>query len=62
MNIEINGSTVRKDWDPSRAAGQLAMASDIRAEAVAPDHNGQITITVTATGNNDAILQGIEIE
>jgi hypothetical protein len=62
MNVEINGRTIRRNWDPATAAGQINMAADIRAENVAPDQNGRISIVVSATGANDAILQGIEVE
>jgi hypothetical protein len=62
MNIEINGRRVWESWDPGKAAGQINMAADIRAQDIAPDKDGRITIRVTAVGANDAILQGIEIE
>jgi len=62
MNIEINGQTIRRNWDPAMAAGQVNMAADIRAENITPDQNGKILIVVDATGGNDAILQGIEVE
>ena len=62
MNIAINGNTIRQNWDPATAAGQVNMAADIRVENVAPDQNGKITIIVAATAENDAILQGIELE
>jgi len=62
MNIEINGRCVRESWDPASAAGGVGMAADIREEAVAPDQQGHITINVRATGNNEAILQAIEVE
>ena len=44
------------------AAGQLGMACDLRELNVTPDQAGKITIRVRAVGENDAILQGIEIE
>lgn len=62
MNIEINGRLVRSDWDPASAAGQTGMAADLREEDIAPAKDGTITISVVACGQNDAILQGIEIE
>ncbi len=62
MDIEINGRMVREKWDPATAAGQVNMAADFRVEDVTPDVNGRITITLTATGANAAILQGIEVE
>lgn len=62
MNIIVNGHIVRSHWDPAQAAGQVGMAADIRVEDVTPDKNNLITIHISATGNNDAILQGIEIE
>ncbi len=62
MDIEINGSTIRQNWDPATAAGQLNMAADIRIENIAPDQDGKIVIVVAATAENDAILQGIEVE
>lgn len=62
MNIDINGSCVRERWDPATAAGQVGMAADFRIANVTPDGSGKITITLSAVGANDAILQGIEIE
>ncbi len=62
MDIEINGQVMRQAWDPAAAAGQLAMAADIRAQNITPDKNGLITIRVKAAGENDALLQGIEVE
>ena len=62
MDIEINGRRLWSSWDPATAAGQIGMAADLRAEDVAPDAQGRITIRVQAVGPNDAILQGIEIE
>jgi hypothetical protein len=62
MNIEINGRRVWQKWDPATAAGQPAMAADVRVEDVTPNSAGQITIGVTAAGAHEAILQGIEIE
>jgi len=62
MDIEINGQEMWKSWDPAAAAGQLAMAADIRAKNVTPDNQGVITIRIKAVGANDAILQGIELE
>lgn len=62
MNIEVNNRLVWKDWDPAAAANQINMAANIRVDDVAPDIDGHITIRVSSTGQNDAILQGIEIE
>lgn len=62
MDIEVNGRPIRKSWDPATAAGALAQAADIREDNVAPDSNGRITVRVSATGPNDAILQGIEVQ
>jgi hypothetical protein len=62
MDIAINGQVVRKSWDPAQAAGALGMAADIRVEDIAPDDSGHIIVRVTAAGENDAVLQGIEIE
>ena len=62
MNIEINGRRVREAWDPAQAAGELAMAADFRVEDVTPDKDGKIKIAISATGENEAILQGIGIE
>lgn len=62
MNIEVNGRTVRECWDPAEAAGQTGMTADIRVEDVTPDKDNRILIRITAAGENDAILQGIEIE
>jgi len=53
---------VRETWDPAQAAGELGMAADFRVEDVAPDKDGNIRIVISAAGENDAILQGIEIE
>ncbi|MBX7121457.1 MAG: malectin [Opitutaceae bacterium] len=62
MNIDINGHRFWTDWDPPTAAGQLAMAADLRAEDVTPDEKGEIVVRITAAGENDAILQGLAIE
>jgi hypothetical protein len=62
MDIEINGRTVWRAWDPATAAGQLGMAIDLRTLYIAPDRGGRITIRVRAVGENDAILQAIEVE
>lgn len=62
MQVAINGRVVRDNWDPASAAGQVGMAADFRVEGIAPDAHGNIRIAVRATGANDAILQGIEIE
>jgi hypothetical protein len=62
MDIEINGRTVWQSWDPATEAGQTGTACDLREVNVAPDAQGNITIRVRAVGENDAILQGIEVE
>ena len=62
MDIEINGRTFWKSFDPSKIAGKLGMTSDIRADDITPDKNGKISIKIKAAGANDAILQGIEVE
>ena len=62
MNVDINGRRFWENWDPSTRAGRLGMSADIRAEDIVPDKGGKITINVSATGANEAILQGIEIE
>lgn len=62
MNIEINGQCFWKNWDPSAEAEMVNMAMDLRAEAITPDSKGQIKVTISACGENDAILQGLEIK
>ncbi|MCL5098395.1 MAG: malectin, partial [Candidatus Omnitrophica bacterium] len=62
MNIEINGVRLWENWDPAAAAEQLGMAADIRTDDVTPDRDGRIMIRVIAAGENEAVLQGIEIE
>ena len=62
MNIEITGRRMREAWDPAEAAGELGMAADFQVEDVAPDKDGKIKIVLNAAGENDALLQGIEIE
>jgi len=62
MNIDINGRRFWENWDPSTQAGKIGMSADVRAEDIVPDKDGKITISVSAAGANDAILQGIEIE
>ena len=62
LNIDINGRPVRQSWDPAKAAGSVGMAADIREEDIAPGKDGYIAIRLSAAGNNEAILQGIEIE
>lgn len=61
MDIEINGKRFWHDWDPASSAEMIGMASDLRADGITPDSKGRINVTITATGKNDAILQGIEI-
>lgn len=62
MDIEINGRLTWREWDPAAAAGECGMAFDLRASNVTPDKEGRIVIRILATGENDAILQGIEAE
>jgi hypothetical protein len=62
LNIAIGGRLVRSRWDPAAAAGQRAMAADVRVEEVAPDKDGIIEIRISASGAQAAILQAIEIE
>ena len=62
MDIEINNRLAWRGWDPSVQVEKVGMAADIRAEDITPDHQGRITIRVSAAGVNDAVLQGIEIE
>jgi hypothetical protein len=62
MNIEINGRVFWTNWDPASAAGKTGMAADIRAEDITPAEDGKITVTITAKGPDDAILQGLEVE
>ena len=62
MDIQINGRTVWRSWDPGSAAGEVNMAIDLRATNIAPDGRGQITVRVLATGKHDAILQALEVE
>lgn len=62
MDIRVNGRLVRSAWDPCTAAGEPAMAQDLRFANITPDRDGHLTITVTAVGEQAAILQGIEIE
>lgn len=62
MNISINGRLWWKDWDPAMAAGRVGRAAELRAEAVSPGSTGWIEVELRATGKNDAILQGLEID
>ena len=62
MKITVNGRRIAENWDPATAAGQLGMAADLRVPDVTPDKANRITIQLEATGANDAIVQGIEIE
>lgn len=62
MDIEINGRTVWRSWDPGTEAGQIGMACDLREPGIAPDAQGNVTIRLRAVGENDAILQAIEVE
>ena len=61
MHIDINGRRYWEAWDPGAAAGCIGMAMDLRAENIVPDKDGKITLVITAAGENDAILQGLEI-
>ncbi|OPZ96513.1 MAG: Di-glucose binding within endoplasmic reticulum [Planctomycetes bacterium ADurb.Bin412] len=62
MDIAINGRCFWKSWDPSIQAGKLAMSADVRVDGITPDQQGLITLRINAAGNQDAILQAIEIE
>jgi hypothetical protein len=62
MDIAINGRVWWAGWDPSAAAGQAGMAAELRAELVSPNGTGQIEVELRATGDHEAILQGLEIE
>jgi len=62
MHIDVNGRRVREAWDAAEAAGELGMAADFMVEDVTPDRDGKIQIDFHAAGENDAIVQGIEIE
>lgn len=62
MDIAVDGRTVWTRWDPAAAAGQVHMAADVRADDVVPDAGGRIAVRVAALGDDDAILQAIEIE
>jgi hypothetical protein len=37
------------------------MAMDLRAENIVPDKEGKITLVIAAAGENEAILQGLQI-
>ena len=62
LDIEINGRHVWEGWDPAAAAGQVAMAADVRVEDITPDVTGHIVVQIDACGEHDAVLQGVEIE
>ncbi len=62
MDIAINGRVWWAGWDPAVAAGQAGMAAELRAELVSPNGAGQIEVELRATGDHEAILQGLEIE
>jgi len=62
MDILINGQARWANWDPCTAAGEAAMAIDLRGLNITPDSAGRITICARAVGEHDAILQGIEVE
>jgi hypothetical protein len=61
MHIDINGRRYWQAWDPGTAAGRIGMAMDLRVENIVPDRDGKITVVISAAGDNDAILQGLEI-
>ena len=62
MDIEITGRPVWQGWYPAAEAGQCGMAIDLRTSNVTPDGDGRITIGIRAAGDQDAIIQGIEVE
>lgn len=62
MDIFINGQVVKRAWDPAEAAGELAMATGIRVENVAPGKDGGISVIIVSAGENNAIIQAIEIQ
>lgn len=56
MEVRINGRAV------TPFPGPPGMALDLRADEVTPDGDGRLSIELRATGNHDALLQGLEIE
>ena len=62
MRVEINSRSVLQDFDPATVAKKRCMSADVRFEMIAPDVLGFITIKVISEDQQDAILQGIEIE
>jgi hypothetical protein len=62
MDVEVNGRKFLRSWDPAATAGKIGATSDVRFEDITPDGNGRITVRLIATGANEAILQGVEIE
>jgi hypothetical protein len=62
MNVAVNGRVVKRGWDPAEAAGELAMATGIRIAEVTPGKDGCVCIRFVAAGENDAIIQAIEIQ
>jgi hypothetical protein len=55
MDIQINGQRVWEAWDAALAAGQQAMAADVRVDHIAPDATGHIVIHVSACGDEEAL-------
>jgi hypothetical protein len=62
MDIAVNGKVLMKDWDAVTWSGKTHMCADLRFEDIIPTPDGNITITLTAKGEEDAMIQGIEIE
>lgn len=62
MGVEINSRVVLSNFDPATVAGQRGMSADMRFEMITPDADGFITVSISAKGEHEAILQALEIE
>ena len=56
------GRGLWEPWDPADRAVRSPVAADLRVEDITPDKDGRIIIRIAGAGENDAILQAIEIE
>jgi hypothetical protein len=58
----LGGQTLNSSANISQASPTLYdQAIDLRSPDITPDQNGNLTISLKAVGENNAILQGIEV-
>jgi hypothetical protein len=61
IHIDVHGRRYWEASDPGTAPGCNGMVMDFRAENIVPDKDDKITVVITAAGENEAILQELDI-